>query len=609
MTSHYWLDMALLRTGGGRRTCTRDMLMNLQRKMPWGRLPMAWNSTRLCQELQRLATPGILGRYTSFEVTELVLLKDKSGELSPPANVLTVIVGDRRDPGPPPGPARYACTPPPQLGSHWKFGVSRYRIPLHELSAALATLSSRGVWKPGQFEIGVGALDPLAPIFVAPDGATSSPWNSILKNNFWNGSYVLELFDADKHVLEFLVADTQRQIDLSKLISRAVPWGLDAMPDRLGSIVIQLPVTELVTKVRGTVDGDCVLRSAWRHAIQARPIRATAEVADADGISGYSSMLLATPECTLELNAPSGSVRYTLWDDANQVILGASPPTTFIRSIVGRFSLSGPNNVRTFQRNSGGPTHTVQLSEQVSENVLARASGDPQHAWRTKRRLTATHAKLTATREFVQYGAGAAADTERALSDIRALITLHGEGGAWLWDPYLRGQDLLDTLFYCPYSDVELRALTAAAEPVCVDCKNRRKLLGKPGWTPCSRPECQELAGPYEADDEKAARTRRDAYRTRQIDDLDGCKGNLCGLNLEYRMSTGPGTWAFHDRFLIFPDAGGAPLAWSLGTSVNSVGKQHHILQKAANAELIRRSFDDLWSKLTGSEHLIWKSP
>jgi hypothetical protein len=90
---------------------------------------------------------------------------------------------------------------------------------------------------------------------------------------------------------------------------------------------------------------------------------------------------------------------------------------------------------------------------------------------------------------------------------------------------------------------------------------------------------------------------------------LLGANSNLRGLRLEYRMKTGPAGWAFHDRFLIFPETDNGALAWSLGASVNSVGKQHHILQQVDDGQLVADAFSELWNQLGQAEHLVWKTP
>jgi hypothetical protein len=99
------------------------------------------------------------------------------------------------------------------------------------------------------------------------------------------------------------------------------------------------------------------------------------------------------------------------------------------------------------------------------------------------------------------------------------------------------------------------------------------------------------------------------SFADRQRAILDGCVSNYHGLRLEYRMKTGPAGWRFHDRFLIFPGADRGALAWSLGTSVNSLGRQHHILQQVTDGQLIADAFRELWDELDTPECLIWKKP
>ncbi|GAA5563466.1 hypothetical protein Asch03_00962 [Acinetobacter schindleri] len=50
------------------------------------------------------------------------------------------------------------------------------------------------------------------------------------------------------------------------------------------------------------------------------------------------------------------------------------------------------------------------------------------------------------------------------------------------------------------------------------------------------------------------------------------------------------------------------PRAWSLGTSVNSLGKAHHIFQEVSDGRLIADAFESLWTTLDHQECLVWKS-
>ena len=102
---------------------------------------------------------------------------------------------------------------------------------------------------------------------------------------------------------------------------------------------------------------------------------------------------------------------------------------------------------------------------------------------------------------------------------------------------------------------------------------------------------------------------QRPVFTDQQKEIFRNVASSHLSLKLEFRIRSGSVGWAFHDRFLIFPATGLGARAWSLGTSVNSLGKQHHILQEAGDGQLIMQAFLDLWNELDRPEHLIWKAP
>jgi hypothetical protein len=80
----------------------------------------------------------------------------------------------------------------------WSFGVQRYRRPIGELQAALNDLEASCEWRPSGTPSLTGQLVSLPHAFVPPDGSSPVPLNRALKNNFWNGSHVLEWGDLTK---------------------------------------------------------------------------------------------------------------------------------------------------------------------------------------------------------------------------------------------------------------------------------------------------------------------------------------------------------------------------------------------------------------------------
>ena len=131
---------------------------------------------------------------------------------------------------------------------------------------------------------------------------------------------------------------------------------------------------------------------------------------------------------------------------------------------------------------------------------------------------------------------------QEALDFIRKLIKAYSQNGIYLWDPYLWVQDLLETVFFSPYANVPIKALTS----------NEALKINKE--SPCRAKINQAI--------------------------LQAGWLNLTFVKARVRN--------FHDRFIIFPQAKDEPVrAWSLGTSVNSLGKSHHIIQEVKNGQMI----------------------
>lgn len=83
---------------------------------------------------------------------------------------------------------------------------------------------------------------------------------------------------------------------------------------------------------------------------------------------------------------------------------------------------------------------------------------------------------------------------------------------------------------------------------------------------------------------------------------------NQYGINLQWRVQHDLFGFSFHDRFLILLPNGDRPRAWSLGTSINSFGKTHHIFQAVSNPGYIADDFEDLWDRLSDTSCQIWNS-
>jgi len=257
-----------------------------------------------------------------------------------------------------------------------------------------------------------------------------------------------------------------------------------------------------------------------------------------------------------------------------------------------------------FRKTAGGLPAEVRVGLQLpTQNTVGTPRSDRDGDWTRDRIYKYDASRSAAERVFVSYLPAPGqqeAEHQKALQDVRYLLVRYGKKAAWLWDPYLSAEDILDTLFHCPYTGADLRALTDAQEiPASVSVNQTRSKFA------ILRDCVRDLLGrPI-----NKAISLCPSFAERQRATITAAQSNLLGLRLEYRARTGPAGWAFHDRFLIFPDLEGGALAWSLGTSVNALGKRHHILQRVDDGKIIADAFETLWIELNQPEHLIWKVP
>ena len=324
-----------------------------------------------------------------------------------------------------------------------------------------------------------------------------------------------------------------------------------------------------------------------------------------DAIPAFNAVNVEQAETLLPMHDGHGLHRGVLWDDANRILLAATGDMSFISTIVLNLHVIDPEP-RVFNVPDGkGGEKTIRfgLTPEPIKNVVGEPPSNPAGDWTQKRMYREETDRLAAERRFVQYKpepGQQSVERERALDDVRFLINRHGEEGVWLWDPYLTAEDVIDTLFYCRLFGADLRALTEGHIP--------------PGEDGSAQPRqscCDRLRAlmPFLFAPGVAEPSASEKFAAKQRATLQGIKSNLLGLHLGYRIRTGSAGWGFHDRFLIFPAADRAAQAWSLGTSVNGLGKQHHILQRVDDGQRIRDAFVELWDKLDQPEHLIWKTP
>lgn len=529
-------------------------------------------------EIERLTKDGVLGFYTHFEVTE-VFAHQKGCAV--PVNVFSLFVAEDRGSDP--------CYDPVFLGSHiklkglnnWNFGVIRYLRTISGVLDGLENYQKTSKWCMSGKLMNVDDLETTPTQFVPADTTVVAPWNNVLKNNFWNGSYVVELANYEKTSLKPLFENPPLLQDLSNHIQRVAPLRIASLSDRLGHIAFQFPITAVVASfAQQRVSGDVVATLAWHPTASPRMLRATIDMQEDDVVTGFGSAVIGNGSTIIKTSSGQGRQRAILWDEQNEVLLGATGSTAFINTIVTNMQVVEPEP-RVFTipgKNQGQKPVRIGLSR--SNKFVVGDDQEKQQKWINRRIYTDEADRLARERRFIQYRPkGSKVDAhEAALTDLHFLLRKYGEEAAWLWDPYLSAKDILQTLFYCPHFGSDLRALTGGKVP-------------------------------NECSDTHSAQNKQAGFCKAQQEVFTNSQTNWHGVRLEYRVRSDDAGWPFHDRFLIFPVKDGGAHVWSLGTSVNSFGSIHHILQKVGDGQLVMDAFVELWNQLDQPQHLIMKRP
>lgn len=182
---------------------------------------------------------------------------------------------------------------------------------------------------------------------------------------------------------------------------------------------------------------------------------------------------------------------------------------------------------------------------------------------------------------------------KKAIDDIRFIINNNALkfdlGEICLWDPFLKAEDILETAYYCIYSPLNIRAITSWNK-----VKNREIIMGS---------NCFLKKALEKSKNQKEVKK----FQRNQNEWIINHSNNT-GVTLEFRCQHDQYGWSFHDRFLIINHKVNHPRVWSLGTSFNSLGKSHHIVQAVENPKIIVDAFEELWNKLQEKECLIYKS-
>lgn len=423
----------------------------------------------------------------------------------------------------------------------------------------------------GSGALRTGTLEGVPKVFVQQDGTREILLNRVLKNNFKNGSYLLEFFDSTKNIKSKLSA--QKMELLCNKIYKYVPVDLFTVSDRIGNFLFQFPSInvnieyesgENERKLKYHVSLDERISAENQYQLQV-------EVESDQNIIGFGTTYCEKNGTDLVFDVGDCShICKTLLVDMKRQLIISRRESVFMRVINTNMYIGSQfGNERVIYDASGHEVTKIKVSSVMKHQIrepIVRARERSIKARQYKKRVD----DLYKWKEFRSYGSTRQEnEKEEVINDVIDLMKRANSGRVLLWDPYLSAEEILKTWYYTNAFGIAFMAITSAEIA-------EKKHISVPKWM-------EEQRRIFEA------------------------RSNNYGINLEMRCQRGEYGYKFHDRFLMIEEENELPQVWSLGTSLNGVGTKHHIIQKIEHPKMIVDLFDQLWEQLEVPECLVWK--
>lgn len=513
-----------------------------------------------------LTTAGNIAFYESCEVTEIFLYRKNNNEI---LNFFTIAVFEEKP---------YNELNERFLGNRisvnkdFGMGIKQYWLTLEEATAKYHTLEAQSKWNNNKVHsTHYEQLKHLPKQYIP--SAEGNRINKILKNNYHSGSYIIEFFNETKESINFLLKTEaiNKLNNICEKIKKEIPIDLSVVRDRIGNFIFQFPITTINVDSKAFSSWDGVeIHFAWHNSVTSIPdcLVQVESVFD----QNYTGVTIENYNKTESQKIYIGNL-----NQVSHIKIWRNEPSLLLCSYQG-------NYIRNFNLNTAIILPETRIFEVNGEIQKVKVSNLHKNERKETKIDYVTHInsnlynqekqQLERNLSFKQYKKG----NNNGLEDLQKLIRDKDENGVYLWDPYLSPTDIFKTLFYSQTAGVPLRAIGAVNE-------NIKKVYARKNKT------AAEIISDYKSV-------------------LDNPKHNNFQLNLEFRVQHSNYGWDFHDRFLIFPSSKlKKPQVYSLGTSINSYGKTHHILQEVSHPQPIIDAFDELWNNLNHKNCLVWKSP
>ena len=517
------------------------------------------------KSIEKILKMPSIGNFKCIELFEVIGIRDSN----PSFNIFSLAVAHETDL---PLTEKENITPnliKLKADKSQKFGVLKRIVSIEDFLKIISYLVTPGSNEDDRNKLCYGHLKAIPPVYVPPLEQGKNEFLGLLKNNFFGGSHLFEWFDESKEYVAPLIKNLAALDELSGRLQEYLPIKIGTHSDRLGNIIVQIPCAAVAFTIER--------RDEQSHQLLSN-LAVSPHFSGEMNFSGifwreqYGSIIdfqkipLVAGRNIIPFQQINGKGYYTIWDESNQIICSGGQVRSFVESVNSPMSLQEYNQ-RIFKL-PNGKEKRINIFTPTSQSQIGKNTKDYRN-WVRNRFLKIEKQELHDTLKLRQFKGDM---REEALNFIRELIKKYGKNGIYLWDPYLNAKDLLETVFFSPYANSPIKALTGLK------------------------------IAPQE--------NKTSSYKADLANEINQAIRQAGWLNLTFVNADRSKVGEFHDRFIIFPQERYEPVkAWSLGTSVNSLGKSHHIIQEVEDGQIIADVFEEMWEQSINDENnILWKS-
>lgn len=480
-----------------------------------------------------------------------------------------------------------------QINNNFKLGIVKKRITLEESGNIFKQLCEGSYNFQNKKFIMPEDMQLLPKTHIPSLWGYSDPMvNKILKPNLWGDKYILEFSALNNPFVSIFNSDELEKIN--NKIYELIPINLSSVYDRIGSFIFQFPITVVTAHSGISKDWTNAKISLSLHSSfkEEKNLLSVVTTKIDDVVTGHQSIQGKYSEEELKVG-DSNNLEFKVFNICNGIIYKHSMGN-FIRNFHLNMGISSQNSEPRTVIDCHGKTQEIHLT---SYSLGASSGEQNSYDSRTKHRIVQNDI-LNKSGRFLNVRNG---EREKALDYIRRQINEKCASCSeiWLWDPFLDDRDILDTLYYANNTELKMKCITSYKkykdkidERSEFSTKKLFKLLIRSLFV---------------------RNTAEKGYLKFKSEIKKGLLNNSNNLsvNLDFRSVHGNIGFDFHDRFLFFipKDSETLPTVFSLGTSVNGLGKSHHLIQQTLDPRNIIKTFNNLWELLDNDESRLIQLP